>query len=77
MNYDDIAKKIVADWHAYGLELLEGGIPAFDIEEAIAAGLRRAANEAAWDVKLNQPDESTYAWMEAKYGPRPKENRDE
>lgn len=31
----------------------------------------KAANAAAWDVKLNQPNESSYAWTEAKYGPRP------
>lgn len=37
----------------------------------IDAAIRKAANAAAWDVKLNQPNESSYAWTEAKYGPRP------
>lgn len=37
----------------------------------IARALAEAENRAAWDVKQNQPDESTYEWLEAKYGPRP------
>lgn len=42
-----------------------------DDARLIDAAIKRAANAAAWDVKLNQPGESSYAWMEAKYGPRP------
>lgn len=75
MNYDEVAKKLASDHFA---REQRGECPiAGKLISDIAAALRRAANEAAWDVKLNQPNESTYAWMEAKYGPRPKENRDE
>lgn len=45
--------------------------PSFDPYEAIAIAIAEAENRAAWDVKQNQPDESTYEWLEAKYGPRP------
>lgn len=37
----------------------------------LSAALAEAENRAAWDVKLNQPGESTYEWTEKKYGPRP------
>lgn len=43
-----------------------------DIARRIDAAIRKAANAAAWDVKLNAPDESVYEWIESKYGPRPK-----
>lgn len=42
-----------------------------DLTPMIAHALAEAENRAAWDVKQNQPDESTYEWLEAKYGPRP------
>ena len=71
MNYDETAKKILSDWDNYCFKLLDGDTPAFDIQEAITADLRRAANEAAWgayDMLGNGvgPDE----WYK-KYGPRP------
>ena len=85
MNYDEVAKKLLDDvcrylqcdhcLHVGGWRETRGETCPNNAVGTIAAALRRAANEAAWDVKLNQPDESTYAWMEAKYGP--KEARDE
>lgn len=42
-----------------------------DLTPMIAQALADAENRAAWDVKLNQPGESTYEWTEKKYGPRP------
>ena len=45
MNYDETAKKILSDWDNYCFKLLDGDTPAFDIQEAIAAALRRAATQ--------------------------------
>lgn len=39
-----------------------------DVGRIVAA---KEANKAAWDVKLNQPAESSYEWVAEKYGPRP------
>lgn len=84
MNYDETAKKILSDWDNYCFKLLDGDTPAFDIQEAIAAALRRAANEAAWRV-WGECEKNVIALVEAhggscdvnpgaymlEYGPRP------
>lgn len=65
----DTAKKLASD-HFAREQRGETPIGWKHVQE-IAAALAEAENRAAWDVKQNQPDESTYEWLEAKYGPRP------
>jgi hypothetical protein len=78
VNYDETAKKILSDWDNYCFKLLDGDTPAFDIQEAIAAALRRAANEAAYrgfdiGAQLEQGEswDDCDAEMASEYGPRP------
>ena len=58
----DLARDIIDKYHDFRHPL--------QVED-MARALAEAENRAAWDVKQNQPDESTYEWLEAKYGPRP------
>lgn len=80
MNYDEVARTIERQHDkAYARCLRGNPSPAsyktFDLVEAIAAALRRAANEAAWDGYRTKRDIIGAAKMTEKYGP--KEARDE
>ena len=73
MNYDEVAKKLASDHFA---REQRGECPiAGKLISDIAAALRRAANEAAWDGYRTKRDIIGAAKMTEKYGP--KEARDE
>lgn len=88
MNYEEVARKIEKEFgDAYYFSLKSdgaGGYLSYELADAIAAALRRAANEAAWDGYEAGAKAQDYAWrgrieqchyceeMHAEtYGPRP------